>query len=656
MQPLPALDVLGRFLRALGVDGRHVPTSLDEAAARYRSEIASRQLLVLLDNASDAAQVAPLLPGSAACAVLITSRRTLNSLECVTHLQLTVLSTMDAVMQLTHAVGTRGVADDPAAATDVAHWCGCLPLALRIAGARLAARPTWPLRNMAARLANEQRRLDELELPDVGVRASLAVSHQALSDSSDATDRAAAAAFVALSLLDGPDVGLPVAARLLDQPEHQAERVLERLVDAALLESPSPWRYRSHDLLRLYAREQAPSTYQPDKRVAAVTRAYGLYVATAWRAFELVRQGNERPSRANRRWSTGGLGFSDAAEALDWLETERSNLMAAVRQSAAAQGSLALVAIELTHALFSFFRLRGYWAEAVEVNEVAVALASEVGDRQTQAMTLGDLGAALCQQGRYKAATDRLREAIGIHRELGDRYGQAQNLNTLGVICQMMGQYDHALFCYEQSQAIHEELSNPRGQAMALDNLGPMLRRQGRYDEALTCHERAIAIFRDLDDRYGQAVGMTDLGLVYTRMGRYDDALTSLQESLAIYTDVGDRYGEAEALTALGVVHRERNKPLKALAYHEESLAICRALDRRDALAASLRERGLTLQALGRRDQAQAAWREAADILEELQSAEANEVRALPTEESQRREAPAAEVGKLKERRGEFTL
>lgn len=441
---------------------------------------------------------------------------------------------------------------------------------------------------------------------------------------------------MALSLLDGPDVGLPVAARLLGQPEPQAERALERLVDAALLESPSPWRYRSHDLLRLYARELAASAYQPDERVTAVARAYSLYVATAWRAFELIRPGDERPSRVNPRWSTGGLGFSDAAEALRWLETERSSLIAAVQQSAAIPGLLAHVAIELTHALFPFFRLRGYWAEAAEVNKVAVDLAAELGDRRARAMALGDLGAAFCQQGGYETATDSLGEAIGIHCELGDRYGQAQDLNRLGVVYQMTGQYDHALACYEQSLAIHEDLSNSRGQAMALDNLGPMLRRQGRYKEALACHERAIAIFKELDDRYGQAVGMTDLSLVYARMGLYEDALTSLRESLAIYTDVGDRCGESEALTALGVVHREQQKHLEALIYHEKSLAICRALDRRDALAASLRELGLTLRALGRRDQAQASWREAASILEELQSAEAHEVRALAAEESQR--------------------
>ena len=256
LSPLAPLEVLGRFLRGLGMEPAAVPTDVEEASAAFRSRVAGRRLLVVLDNARDAAQVRPLLPATPGCAVLVTSRRLLASLDGASHLHLDILPAVDAVELLGRLAGRERVAGEPGPAAEVARWCGWLPLALRISGARLAARPGWPVRALAERLADEQRRLDELDLPDVGVRASFAVSHHELVASTDPLDRAAAGAFGLLGVLDGADVGVPVVARLLDQPADESERVLERLVDAQLLETPSPGRYRLHDLLRLYAREQ----------------------------------------------------------------------------------------------------------------------------------------------------------------------------------------------------------------------------------------------------------------------------------------------------------------------------------------------------------------------------------------------------------------
>ena len=248
--PLEPLTVLGRFLRAFGTEPGAVPTTVEEASAAFRSLVADRRLLVVLDNGADAGQIRPLLPGGSGCRVLVTSRWPLPSVDGAHHLHLGTLAAGEAIELLARVAGRDRLALEPEAAAEVAAWCGWLPLALRIAGARLAMRPGWPVAALAERLAQARRRLDELELGEAGVRASFASSFEHLDSSADRVDRAAAQAFGLLGLLDGPQVGVPVAARLLGEPDDAAERVLERLVDAQILETPSPGRYRMHDLLR----------------------------------------------------------------------------------------------------------------------------------------------------------------------------------------------------------------------------------------------------------------------------------------------------------------------------------------------------------------------------------------------------------------------
>jgi DNA-binding SARP family transcriptional activator len=314
---LEPLEVLGRFLRALGVGGGNLPATLDEAAACFRSQVAGRRVLVVLDNARDAEQVEPLLPGSPTCAVLVTSRRMIASPRGAGDLRLGMLAPAEAVALLGRLAGERRLASEREAAAEVARWCGYLPLALRIAAARLASRPRWPVRALADRLANQQRRLDELELPDVGVRASFEVSHRELRDSADRLDREAAAAFGLLGVPDGPDLGVVAAACLLDRPAAGTEPVLERLVDAQLLEAQQPGRYRLHDLLRLYARERTAASLPRDEVAAALDRSLRMYTATAWRTLALLRPGDPRLARSKPRWSEGGLPFANAGAALE---------------------------------------------------------------------------------------------------------------------------------------------------------------------------------------------------------------------------------------------------------------------------------------------------------------------------------------------------
>jgi hypothetical protein len=424
LEPLAPLEILGRFLRALGVEPAVVPTRLEEAAALFRSRVAGRRLLVVLDDAAEAAQVRPLLPGTAGAGVLVTSRRVLSALDGACHVRLEVLAPGEAVELLGRLAGRERVTAEPEAASEVARLCGWLPLGLRIAGGRLAARPTWPVSAVVERLADARRRLDELELAEVGVRASFTVSVEQLRASDDPVDLAAAEAFGLLGLLDGPDVGVPVAARLLEASEERAERVLERLVDAQLLETPKPGRYRLHDLLRLYARELGGRQSTEVSRAAALCRALGFYVATAWNTFGLLRPGDYRLGRADDRWRKGGLELADERCALGWLEAERVNLLAAVQQAAATPGVPNEIAVQLSQALWEFFWMHSRWDDCLQVNQISLEVVRRLGDRAAEAQAHHALGFASWRQGRYERALTSLRQSLAIRRELGTAAGR----------------------------------------------------------------------------------------------------------------------------------------------------------------------------------------------------------------------------------------
>jgi DNA-binding SARP family transcriptional activator len=471
LRPLEPLEVLGRFLRALGADPAAIPSDLEEAAGMFRSRVADRRLLMVLDNAADAAQVRPLLPASPGCGVLVTSRRALLGLDGAIHVHLDALAPEEALELLGRLAGTDRVDAEPEAAMEVARCCGYLPLALRIAGARLAARPTWPLRELAERLGDEQRRLDELELAEAGVRASFQVSHEQLRASRDSVDRSAAKVFGLLGVLDGAEMGTPVVARLLDASEMATEEALERLVDTQLLQTPSPGRYRLHDLLRLYARELACTHHSEHEQAAALTRALGFYVATAWHTLGLLRPGDYRLTRVDERWRKSGLEFTNEQAALGWLEAERANLLAAVQQAATTPGVPADIAIQLTQALFGFYWVRSYWGDWLKVNQIALGVTRRIGDRAAQAQAHNDLGAANWRRGRYDQAVASLQESLEIRRELGDRPGEGASLGNLGLVYQRQGRYEQALACLRDSLAIDRELGDHRGQAISLGNL-----------------------------------------------------------------------------------------------------------------------------------------------------------------------------------------
>jgi tetratricopeptide (TPR) repeat protein/transcriptional regulator with XRE-family HTH domain len=643
LQPLEPVDALGRMLRSLGLDPAAIPADVEEAAARFRSLAAERRMMVLLDDARSAEQVRPLLPASPTCVVLITSRQMLASLEGVRSLHLDVLSHEEALRLLGLIAGRERVAVEARAAAELVHWCGRLPLAIRIAGARLAARPTWSIGDLAGALADATRRLEALQVGEVTVRASFDVSLQALQDSPDPVDRAAAAAFGLLSLPDGPDVGVETAARLLDQPAPAVHAVLERLVDAQLLETLRPGRYRFHDLVRVYARAHVADQHPEPVRTAALTRAIGFAIGTTWQAAAILPSGAWHLTTADARWTGGGLGFRDAPEALGWLEAERANLMAASAQAAAdALGRRPTLPSELTGqlaaALYSFFEVRSYWHDQAHVNQAALEVARHTGDLAGEAAALNDLGMAHDRLGHDEEGGVCLRGGLAIFRRLGDRRGEATSLLHLSLNQAWQGRYTEAMAGQRESLAIFREIGDRSGQADSLRTLASIHGRLAQYGEATECLRECLAISRELGDRLSEAAALTNLGIVSRHLGRLDEAVSHLRSSLSIFRAF-DHRGQANSLHDLGVAYAQMGRHEQALECLREALLLFGELGNRRGQAVALRDLGDAFQAIGRDTESREAWSEGLAISEALRIPAADEIRRRLT-------APGARLGR----------
>jgi tetratricopeptide (TPR) repeat protein len=452
---------------------------------------------------------------------------------------------------------------------------------------------------LAARLGDATRRLDELQFADLGVRASFQVSYQSL------VDDELVAAYPLLSVLDVPHLSLPVAARLLDRDERRTERLLERLVDAQLLETPAPHRYRLHDLLRLFARELAEQSNTPAERAAAVARAVDWYTATTWRTFRLLRPGDLR----ERTHEDGGARFADTTAALVWLEAERANLVAVVRQGSS---------VDLAQALFGFLQVHSHWHDLIAVNQAALAESRRTGDLAAQAQACCDLNVAYDAQGRYDDAIRFLTEGLRIFRLLNDKRGQAACLNGLGVVYDSQQRYTEARTCLEESLSVREETGDRFGQALSLNNLGVVHKRLAQHAEALRCYERALTICEQVGDHRMKAGLLTNVGEIYERQGHHAEALAYHEQSMHLFRRLGDRQGQALNLGNQSTLHQHQENYHKARICLEECLAIQQELGDRRGQAECLDQLGDLLNQQGRTEEARATWQDALTIFTDL--------------------------------------
>src|SRR6266536_778424 len=629
-KPRRPIDVLTGFLERLGMNRWQVPSDLNEAAACYRTMLADRRVLIVLDNARDANQVRSLLPGDSSCAVLITSRDRLAGLEAVARLPIDLLPDREAIDLLARLVEDKRVEAEPGAAAQLARACGYLPLALRIAGALLNRRPRSPIAVLVERLADERSRLDRLQLDDLAVRVAFQVSYEVLGR----VDPQAARAFRLVALLNGADLGVPVVSALLDQPVERAETLLDRLVDAHLLEVLDQDRYTFHDLLRSFARDQADRDEPPSERDAALNRALRFYEAAVSRADQFLRAG--APPAA----VTGdGSPIRHRGTAVVWLKEERLNLIAAVKQAATADTVPPDLVSALGNKLARCLQTLCYWEDATQAAKAALAAADRNGDRPSQARALNSLGSVDRLLDRYTDAVDCHQRACALYRGLGDRHGEADSLNELAQVEFMLDRHGEAMAHLRLALAVYRSLGDLRGEAHALHELGETLRAQGHYAAAADHHRQALAIYQDLADRFGEARALCELGRalglqsrcdeaikclkragdrflelgdrvgqasvlcasghIHLMQHRLDHATTDLQRALDIFREAGYRHAQARALDYLGEVRREQERHADAIRCHEESLALRQAIGDRYGHAEALAHLGLARAAAG---------------------------------------------------------
>jgi DNA-binding SARP family transcriptional activator/Tfp pilus assembly protein PilF len=561
-QPVAAGDVLARFLRDLGMDPERIPVGEEERAAQFRSRVTDRRVLIVLDDAKDAAHVRPLLPGSASCAVLVTTRSRMPDLAGSRFVDLDVLDAAEAWDMFAGIIGRERAEAEPEATRDVLTACAGLPLAIRIAGARLAARGGWTVRTIAGRLANERRRLDWLRTGDLAVRACFEVSFSSLPRNGTGVDPAHA--FRVLGLWTGPTIGLPAAAALLGQPEEEAADALEVLVDAQLLQAPAPDRYRFHDLLRTYAAERAVAEESEAVREDAIRQLLTWYLYTVEAVAQMIAPHRYRIPLPTADPHEEPLAFESVSDALKWCEAERANLVAGTRQAAAS--GFHQLAWRLPVACLSFFHKRAYWADWVETHQIALASARAIGDRRAEALVMNNLGTAFTRQGMDEAV-ECFEQALAIRRDVGDLLGEAQSATNMADNYVQLKRFDEALELLNRVLEIRRQAATPYGEGVTLNNLGETFLALGRFDEAVDRLTQARQIFHDIEEIRGEGYALANLGGAYLALGHTADAIGVLERALELRQASGERFDEAHTLRDLGRAYQ--------LAGQDERAAVC---------------------------------------------------------------------------------
>src|SRR5580658_1425881 len=567
-QPVAAADALAGFLRSLGVTGQDIPAVEAERAALYRSLLAVRRVLVLLDNVRSVEQVRPLLPGSPSCAVIVTSRHSLGGLvtrDGAERLDLDLLPLTDAVSLLKRLIGARAESDNEAV-TVLAEQCCRLPLARRLSAELAASRPGVPLAELTSELADQQKRLDLLEAgedPMTAMRAVFSWSCQQLHGDT-------AHAFRMLGLHPGPDFDSHAAAALTGTTWEHACRLLSQLVRAHLIYRTRADRYGMHDLLRAYARELAMSQDGEDRQREALTCLLDHYLHGTTAAMDMLHpaEKHRRPQIAVTPGHARPL--ASTAEARAWLDAERTCLVAAAAH--ACENGWPRHSIQLAATVFRYLEVGGHYSEIVSLCACSLTAARRAGDRAAEAQARHDITVTDLVQGRFDQAVDGLRQALQLYREVGDQLGEARTLDHLGIASYLQGCYEQAAHHYKEALTLYRHGDDRLGEARALNNLGLVELRQGRYEQASGRFQQVLD--RQLGDLPNEVNSLANLGIIDLRQDKYRQAATRLEQALALSQEVGNPFGECYSLASLALVDLGQGRRQQALARLHQALAL----------------------------------------------------------------------------------
>ncbi|WP_223199155.1 AfsR/SARP family transcriptional regulator [Solihabitans fulvus] len=582
--PADALDTL---LRALGVAGREIPAAVDQRSALWRAELAGRKVLVVLDNAADAAQVRPLLPGTSASLVLVTSRRRLADLDAARTLSLDVLPLADAVALFRQVVRDERPDAEREAVEEVLRLCGYLPLAIRIAAARLRTRPAWTVAHLLRRLAEDGRRLGELATEDRSVAAAFSLSYQHL-------DAAQQRLFRLLGRHPGPDFDAHAAAALGGIGHADADRLLGELTDVNLVQEPTAGRYRFHDLLwrHAMATDREAGAEQDDP----VARLVDYYLRTAHSGERLLDPNRPPIDLGEPVAGTEPRTLPDQLAALAWFDTEYPCLVA-VRRLAAQRGWHPAVA-RLVWSTDNFHIRRGHHQDHLEARRAALEAMRQLGDPTRYAEAHRFLGHACARAGNYAEAVDQLQQALALAEQAGDVLGQAHAHGTLAWTWEQQGEDELALPHTSEALRLFRLLRNPIWEAAALNALGWLYGRLGRHDEALRHCEQALALCRQEGEQSLEGATLDSLGYLAHRAGRHEEALSHYRHAVALRRTIGNSYGEADTLSRLAEVLAALGRRAEADQALRQALDLYRAQHRTaevERVTQELRERSQDL-------------------------------------------------------------
>jgi DNA-binding SARP family transcriptional activator/tetratricopeptide (TPR) repeat protein len=609
LSPEEALDTL---LRCIGVPAADVPGRLDERVALWRTQLHRKRTLVVLDNAATVEQLQLLLPSSGDTLVLVTSRKRLLGLAGAHPLNLDPFPRTDAALLFERMVGLDRIEGEAEAVAEVLALCGYLPLAVRIAAARLQHRPTWTVEHLLTRLREQSTPLAELADGNRGVAASIHLSYAQLTPDHRRMFRLA-------GLVPGQDFDVYAGAALVERTVGEARRLLEDLVDANLLQQHRPDRYRAHDLVRGYARHMADIEDGSDGRRRAIGRLLDYYRRAAFLANGRI---TTRPAPFDLPANDTVAAvpeLSDRSAAMAWLKRERTNLVAAVQL--AANANWPAHAWQIASRLWYFLDLQGYFDDWIGSQRLAVAAAMSSGDRDGEGIARYSLGIAYRRSGRYSEAVDELRRTYDLGREAGSDRRQADALNSLGCVHLLRAEYTKAIETLGQARDLYHRIGDGGGETGVTLNLGIVALHMADYERAgelcqtaierslltgadhnrtdalltladvrshtgepqaaLRLYREAADLAREIDNPGFEARAVNGIARVTAAAGDLAQALDGHQQALTQFRRLGDRSGQAEVHLAFGDSYRAHAATSSAVHHYRQALTLARQIDDR---------------------------------------------------------------------------